>query len=267
MIGRFFPCFFVGEEKDTTATKKSRKMGGGTSKQAAALRANQSFTRLDGSRLRQLVANEPEFKPLCEFMFKKYDTDKDGSISKKEIKAAILGMRNDLQLPPPVNKEEEHKIIDESFKAIDSDSDGKISEAEFENYLRGTLLLIAQSLEKHPITVALLDGCVIQDIVKDEAEFEKIWKELFDQADVNKDGILSKKEVKPTVIGLAEMLGIPPPETSAEAEEMVNAAFAEIDKDESGTIQKEEFESLIRGALLTVAERLQQNPITIVVQE
>ena len=132
----------------------------------------------------------------------------------REIKVAILGMRNDLQLPPPVSKEEEHKIMDECFQSIDLNSDGRISEAEFENYMKGTLIAIAQSLEKHPITIALLDGSVLKNIVSDKKEFEKIWKELFEQADTDGDGILSKKEVKPTVIGLAEMLGIPSPQVS-----------------------------------------------------
>ena len=53
MIGRLFACFRVSEGETDEASTSSRErgtMGGGTSKQAAAIGSNQSYSRLDGSR-------------------------------------------------------------------------------------------------------------------------------------------------------------------------------------------------------------------------
>ena len=203
----------------------------------------------------------------CIAILRRYDKDSNGTLSKREIKGAILGMRKDLALPPPTSRDEEHAAIETSFAKIDADGDGVVNAQEFESFLKETLLEIARCLQEHPITVALLDGSVLREIVKDKDEFDRVWRELFTLADTNGDGKLTKKEVKPTVIGLAEMLGIPSPTTSIEAEEMVNAAFAEIDRDGDRYIQRDEFEDLIRGALLTVADRLHKHPVTVVVQE
>lgn len=253
-----FTCFNMGGAESKPPMHEVHTRGG---------KREANVTVLDGSRLCLLVANDEEFGALSHDLFNKYDTDKDGQLTKKEIKEAILGMRNDLGLPPPETKDAEHNILEEAFNEIDSDHNGIVDGHEFKVFLKKTLTQIAANLKAHPITVAILDGALLRKMVEDAKEFGKIVDELYSEADKNKDGTLSKAEVKPTVLGLATMLGIPPTGSSEEAEELVNCAFEEIDRDGSGNIQKEEFEALIRGALLTVADRLAENPITIIVQE
>ncbi|MCC7508695.1 MAG: EF-hand domain-containing protein [Planctomycetes bacterium] len=61
--------------------------------------------------------------PYVNEIYKEMDTDKDGSLSRKEAAAADNG----------------EEPSDEEWKAVDTDSDGKVSKAEFSAYLKSEL--------------------------------------------------------------------------------------------------------------------------------
>ncbi|MBK8208525.1 MAG: EF-hand domain-containing protein [Planctomycetes bacterium] len=61
--------------------------------------------------------------PYVDEIYKEMDTDKDGSLTRKEAAAADNG----------------EEPSDEEWKAVDTDSDGKVSKAEFSAYLKSEL--------------------------------------------------------------------------------------------------------------------------------
>lgn len=51
---------------------------------------------LDGAAIDALLADDAARERLCAELFAEYDTNKDGSLSKAEIKPAVLGLGIDM---------------------------------------------------------------------------------------------------------------------------------------------------------------------------
>lgn len=76
-----------------------------------------------------------------------------------------------------------------------------------------------------------------------------IVKEAFDQADLNHDGLIQRKELENCMLDIAFRLGASKPD-----EEAIDAEFKKLDVNEDGVIDITEFQKFVRYNLLKIAE-------------
>mmetsp|Transcript_34125 Transcript_34125/g.59545 ORF Transcript_34125/g.59545 Transcript_34125/m.59545 type:complete len:97 (-) Transcript_34125:1854-2144(-) len=91
----------------------------------------------------------------------------------------------------------------------------------------------------------------IRAILADPAKFAEVTSEVFDAADTDGSGQVSKTELRAALRTIAEDSGLPLP-----TEEDVDKTLAALDTDQSGSLSKEEFQVLVRAALEAFAEVL-----------
>jgi len=221
---------------------------------------------LDGAAIDALLADDAARERLCAELFAEYDANKDGSLSKAEIKPAVLGLGIDMGLPPPGTEAEADALVAEAFREIDADSSGDVSLAEFEGFVCGVLAQIAAGLRRTPVVVesATFDGDLIRRLLKDEdapGTLALMCAEMFKELDVDKSGKLSNVELRPLLEGLAEKMDVPP--ASPESVAFFDAVFEAADWNGDRELDASEFADLIKGMLEVVADRLAENPITV----
>ncbi|KAI3954776.1 hypothetical protein MKW98_002882 [Papaver atlanticum] len=118
--------------------------------------------------------------------------------------------------------------------------------------------------------VVILDGTTVKSFVEDESAFNKSVNERFEALDANKDGVLSRSELRKAFESLRLIeshfgtdVATPPEELS----QLYDSIFEKFDCDHSGTIDVEEFRVEMKKIMLAVADGLGFSPIQMVIED
>ncbi|RZC90914.1 hypothetical protein C5167_028744 [Papaver somniferum] len=118
--------------------------------------------------------------------------------------------------------------------------------------------------------VVILDGTTVKSFVEDESAFNKSVDERFEALDSNKDGVLSRSELRKAFESLRLIeshfgtdVATPPDELS----QLYDSIFEKFDFDHSGTIDVEEFRAEMKKIMLAVADGLGFSPIQMVIED
>ena len=87
----------------------------------------------------------------------------------------------------------------------------------------------------------------IKEILADDEALKKITKLAFEKIDVDSSGRLDIKELETIMLRISADMGVEPPKPQD-----IEEIFKGIDKDNDGTIDYEEFSSLIKRVLLSL---------------
>lgn len=94
----------------------------------------------------------------------------------------------------------------------------------------------------------------LQDILKDKDRLQILSRAAFDAIDVQKNGYLEKKEIEALLINIAKDLNVKKP-----VKEEVDDIFKEINKDKTGRIHYDEFQSIIENVLQSMIQAEEAN--------
>ncbi|KAI3908268.1 hypothetical protein MKX01_027290 [Papaver californicum] len=118
--------------------------------------------------------------------------------------------------------------------------------------------------------VVILDGTTVKSFVEDESAFKKSVDERFEAFDSNKDGVLSRSELRKAFESLRLIeshfgtdVATPPEELS----QLYDSIFEKFDCDHSGTIDIDEFRAEMKKIMLAVADGLGFSPIQMVIED
>ncbi|KAI3989370.1 hypothetical protein MKX01_026409 [Papaver californicum] len=118
--------------------------------------------------------------------------------------------------------------------------------------------------------VVILDGTTVKSFVEDESAFNKSVDERFEALDSNKDGVLSRSELRKAFESLRLIeshfgtdVATPPEELS----QLYDSIFEKFDCDHSGSIDIEEFRAEMKKIMLAVADGLGFSPIQMVTED
>eukprot|EP00271_Cylindrocystis_brebissonii_P005735 TRINITY_DN17960_c0_g5_i1.p1 TRINITY_DN17960_c0_g5~~TRINITY_DN17960_c0_g5_i1.p1 ORF type:complete len:351 (+),score=95.49 TRINITY_DN17960_c0_g5_i1:192-1244(+) len=115
-----------------------------------------------------------------------------------------------------------------------------------------------------PTAGDIVDGAKLKKLVDDEAEFTKFINAEFDELDEDKNGTLSVAELRQAILKVAQLLGLPPPGTKAEADKLVDDIFTSFySKNTSDEVDRETFAGVSREILSEIAQGLQDEPLMV----
>lgn len=118
--------------------------------------------------------------------------------------------------------------------------------------------------------VVIIDGSTVRDFVKDEEEFKKSVDECFAALDVNKDGVLSRAELRTAFESLRLIethFGIDVATPPEQLTKLYDSIFDKFDCDGSGTVDLEEYRSEMKKVLLAIADGLGSCPIQMALED
>ena len=85
----------------------------------------------------------------------------------------------------------------------------------------------------------------IQDIINDKEKFEALSKNLFEQYDTNKNGVICEKELSNALKSFTIGTGAPIPDA-----ETIKQVFISLDKNKDGALSMEEFKEFLIKTLI-----------------
>ncbi|GKU88701.1 hypothetical protein SLEP1_g2931 [Rubroshorea leprosula] len=118
--------------------------------------------------------------------------------------------------------------------------------------------------------VVLIDGSTVRAFVSDEEQFNKSVEESFAALDVNKDGVLSRSEMRKAFESLRLIethFGVDVATPPDQLTQLYNSIFDSFDGDHSGTIDLQEFRSEMKKIMLAIADGLGSNPIQMALED
>ncbi|XP_062077512.1 uncharacterized protein LOC133782280 [Humulus lupulus] len=118
--------------------------------------------------------------------------------------------------------------------------------------------------------VVIIDGSTVRDFVSDESEFNKSVDEQFVSLDLNKDGVLSRAELRKafqTMRLIESHFGIDVATTAEQLSQLYDSIFDKFDCDRSGTVDRDEFRAEMKKILLAIADGLGSSPIQMVLED
>ncbi|XP_010518029.1 PREDICTED: uncharacterized protein LOC104793372 [Camelina sativa] len=118
--------------------------------------------------------------------------------------------------------------------------------------------------------VVVIDGSTVRSFVEDEEQFKKSVNERFAALDLNKDGVLSRSEVRKAFESmrlLESHFGVDVVTPPDELTKLYDSIFEKFDTDQSGSVDLEEFESEMKKIVLAIADGLGSCPITMVLDD
>lgn len=110
----------------------------------------------------------------------------------------------------------------------------------------------------HDIAFAFL---IWFQLLADGELFSKVADRLFDEYDSSKDGKLNRSELRRALESHGEEWGLPVRDSSEQVAQLYNDLFSACDTDNSGEIEKKEFQSLLQEILEVFAVKLENNPV------
>ncbi|GJU96745.1 calcium-binding EF-hand family protein [Tanacetum coccineum] len=128
---------------------------------------------IDGATVRSFVNDDVHFKTSVDEQFVSLDTNKDGVLSKSEMRKAFETMRfleSDYGVDKATSPEELAAIFDSIFRSFDEDKNGTIDINEFRSEIKKIMLAIADGLGSSPIQMAVDDDD--QSLLKKAADLE-----------------------------------------------------------------------------------------------
>ncbi|PIN10357.1 hypothetical protein CDL12_17047 [Handroanthus impetiginosus] len=118
--------------------------------------------------------------------------------------------------------------------------------------------------------VVIIDGSTVRSFVNDEAQFQKSVDEAFAGLDVNKDGVLSRSELRrafETLRLIETHFGVDVATPPEELTKLYDSIFEKFDCDNSGTVDQMEFRNELKNILLAIADGLGSNPIQMALED
>lgn len=118
--------------------------------------------------------------------------------------------------------------------------------------------------------MVIIDGSTVRDFVKDEEQFKKSVDERFAALDLNKDGVLSRSELRKAFESLRLIethFGIDVSTTPEQLAQLYDSIFNTFDCDGSGTVDLEEYRSEMKKILLAIADGLGSSPIQMALED
>ncbi|EFJ07678.1 hypothetical protein SELMODRAFT_46894, partial [Selaginella moellendorffii] len=217
---------------------------------------------LDGSAFKGLLEDEDEFAMVAENVFDELDADNSGKLNRSELRSAVLQLVAAVGCPNPSGKFHLSTYILLSKYA--SQDSKELGQTQFAKLLQDVLQDLSETLASQPIVVVrdvkVLDGSNLRKVLHDEELFSDMAKDTFKELDSDKDGKLSKSEIRPVFESRAAQWGLPPLDEDS-ADELYAQIFKEIDADSSGDVDEREFQSLMRALIESFAAQLKMNPI------
>jgi len=187
-----------------------------------------------------LVANAAKVIDL----FKEWDENGDGRITKKEFRTAM----------PELGLDVPRKTVDALFDKFDPDRSGSITQKELGKILRapGTSVLGSIDIDEHS------SKSVPEQLKEALAKNATRAIELFREWDTNKDGFVTKQEFHKAM----PLLGLHAPKKD------IDAVFDSFDPDRSGKISSKELTVILRnkGSVLGAIDLDEESGKTVVEQ-
>ncbi|XP_010508308.1 PREDICTED: uncharacterized protein LOC104784905 [Camelina sativa] len=118
--------------------------------------------------------------------------------------------------------------------------------------------------------VVVIDGSTVRSFVEDEEQFKKSVNDRFAALDLNKDGVLSRSELRKAFESmrlLESHFGVDVVTPPDELTKLYDSIFAKFDTDQSGSVDLEEFGSEMKKIVLAIADGLGSCPITMVLDD
>ncbi|CAL1377385.1 unnamed protein product [Linum trigynum] len=118
--------------------------------------------------------------------------------------------------------------------------------------------------------VVLIDGATVRDFTEDAAHFNKSVDETFALLDANKDGVLSRSELRrafETLRLVDKDFGVDTPTGPEELTKLYDSIFDKFDGDRNGKVDLEEYRSEVRKILLAIADGLGSSPIQMALED
>ncbi|BBN19673.1 hypothetical protein MPTK1_8g12640 [Marchantia polymorpha subsp. ruderalis] len=222
---------------------------------------------LDGSTIRALLDDEDEFAMVAENLFTDLDVDESGKLNRSELRPAVLQLGLEQGVPPPSAKPEADELITKLLQKYSADGSEELGQAQFAELLQTVLQDLADSLTNQPIIIVrdvrVLNGSKIRKMLENEKALAEVADNIFADLDANKDGKLTKNEIRPLFENQGSQWGLPSPEESEAVNELYNELFKEIDSDKSGQVDKSEFKVLTKVLFEGFAEQLRLEPILV----
>ncbi|CDP08558.1 unnamed protein product [Coffea canephora] len=115
------------------------------------------------------------------------------------------------------------------------------------------------------MSVVFVDGPVITKFVNDSGAFTEFVDEHFNRLDADGDGVLSRDELQKR-FGRFSSRGFEL-QSQEEIGNLYNVLFEKFDVDQNGTIDREEFRSLMKEIMVAKARAIGNSPVPIILQE
>ncbi|KAH7544798.1 hypothetical protein FEM48_Zijuj01G0024400 [Ziziphus jujuba var. spinosa] len=118
--------------------------------------------------------------------------------------------------------------------------------------------------------VVIIDGSTVRDFVSNEELFKRSVDEAFAALDLNKDGVLSRSELRKAFESMRLLethFGIDVATPPEELTQLYNSIFDGFDCDRSNTVDLEEYRSEMKKILLAIADGLGSSPIQMVLED
>ncbi|XP_024520746.1 uncharacterized protein LOC9635487 [Selaginella moellendorffii] len=224
---------------------------------------------LDGSAFKGLLEDEDEFAMVAENVFDELDADNSGKLNRSELRSAVLQLVAAVGCPNPSAKPDVEDLLTKLLSKYASQDSKELGQTQFAKLLQDVLQDLSETLASQPIVVVrdvkVLDGSNLRKVLHDEELFSDMAKDTFKELDSDKDGKLSKSEIRPVFESRAAQWGLPPLDEDS-ADELYAQIFKEIDADSSGDVDEREFQSLMRALIESFAAQLKMNPILVDVE-
>lgn len=168
-------------------------------------------------RIKQGAEKFRSLQDFCQYIFKKMDIDKSGTLNFNELSAGLTDMGIE------ISQKEKHELM----KKLDDDADGEISFDEFYKGL-SNVSKFSQPDQLNQSDYINVDHALIK-IAKGAEQYKCIEDYiilLFRKFDINKDGALSFKELRDGLMSLNVHL----------ADNEMHALFHKLDTDRDGDI-------------------------------
>ncbi|CAI5487831.1 unnamed protein product, partial [Closterium sp. Naga37s-1] len=214
----------------------------------------------DGGVLRELADNPQQFKEIVSDIFREFDEDGSGTLSRLELKPAFVS----LGLVPPSAHTEVDALLSRVIGKYGG-SDLQVDEGEFELMLGDMVKELSEELACRPIILSaekkpVFTGSFVRQLTGDRNHFDAVASQLFMEWDILHRGRLSRTEIilgfkKYTSSFEVQLL------TPGEAEELCARVFSKADEDQSGFVEFDEFDGVLKELLNGMAKKLDRNPV------
>eukprot|EP00246_Nothoceros_aenigmaticus_P001141 TRINITY_DN11505_c0_g1_i1.p1 TRINITY_DN11505_c0_g1~~TRINITY_DN11505_c0_g1_i1.p1 ORF type:complete len:340 (-),score=91.07 TRINITY_DN11505_c0_g1_i1:562-1581(-) len=222
---------------------------------------------LDGSVIRGLLEDEDEFAMLSENLFTEFDKDDNGKLSRSELRPAILQLGVEMGVPTPSATPEAEPLLSELFKRYRLDEAQELGQTQFAKVLQEILQDLEKLLQAKPVVVVhdlmVVNGSRLRKVLADDKLLSEVAETIFQELDVNEDGKLDKVEVRPILESKGIEWGLPPHQADGSTEQLFDEIFSIVDADNSGEIDRSEFQVLLKAVFENFAQQLELNPIIV----